>query len=378
LAGISSLAFRFAGAVCLLSAVVACRPDIFYLPGETGGEWGQTGRSADGRGFLAAGPDPPLRLLWTRKTGDPPVGCPLLAEGLVLQLTTGSKVRVFDRRSGRLLGKRGYDAPACAPPVVVDRRLILSVLGKRPALQAFDRQRREKDWSYRGIFCAPLVARGDTLWAAGEDGQIRALRASDGQVVWQTRVGGRLLVAPALDGGMIYAGDGKGAIVALEAGSGRELWRHELEARVRTRPAADGGRVFAGTAGGRVVALDAVAGSAVWQTDLGVLLTPGMVLGRGILVVGAVDGRVVGLDQESGARLWEFATGGAVRAAPAGTGNTVYCGSSDGYLYALALVAGRLEWKYRLDGPALADVAVDQGVVAVTSDRGTIYVFGKE
>jgi outer membrane protein assembly factor BamB len=358
-----------------LLLATACSPKLFLLPGESGDDWGQTGGGLEGKGFRGKELTPPLQLLWSQKLNGAPVSGALFAGDLLLQLTTAPTLYAFDRRSGERLGKQGFDLDACAPPALSGELLVLSLLGEDAELQALDRGTRKVSWRLRGKFCAPLAARGDTVWAAGEDERLRALDAASGEELWQMDIGGRLRTGVAVGGGMAFIGSGE--LLALDAASGEEVWRQPLESQARTRPAVGGGRVFVGTAAGRIVALDVESGAELWRAELGGLPTPGMALTERVLVVGAVDRGIYGLDLQSGEQLWRFATEGVVRSSPAVAGMTAYCGSSDGYFYALALDSGKMLWKYRLDGPVITPVSVGAEAISVTSEKGTVYVFGK-
>lgn len=358
-----------------LLLATACSPKLFLLPGESGGDWGQMGGGMEGKAFRVEALTPPLQLLWSQKLNGAPVGGALFAGDLLLQLTTAPTLYAFDRRSGQRLGKWGFDLDACAPPALSGELLALSQLGKDAELQALDRGTRKVRWRLRGKFCAPLAARGDTVWAAGEDGVLRALDAASGEEFWQVEIGGRLRTGVAVGGGVVLVGSGE--LLALDAASGEEIWRQPLESQLRTRPALGDSLVFVGTAAGRIVALDVESGAELWRTELGGLPTSGMGLGEGALVIGTVGRGIYGLDPQSGEQLWRFATEGVVRSSPAVAGTTAFCGSSDGHLYALDLKSGKMLWKFRLDGPVITPVSLGAEAVSATSEKGTVYVFGR-
>lgn len=360
-----------------LVLAVGCGPKVFFLDGMGGDDWGQTGGLADGRAFRQEGVDPPVQLLWTGSLDAAPVGGVLLAGALLLQPSTRPSLLAFDPRSGQRLGRQGFDAGICGTPALSGELLILAVAGRGEGLRGIDRRTRKERWKYAGRFCTDLAVVGDTLLAAEEGGALLALDATDGRELWKAEIGGRLRVGPSAADGVVYAGNGDGALVAVEASSGKERWRQLLESGVRVRPLVWGDRVFVGTAAGEIAALDSRSGEKVWEVALGTLPAPGMALGPGTLVVGAADRRIYGLDPDSGAERWRFETEGTVRGAPAATAATAYCGSSDGHLYALELESGRLLWKYRLDGPALAPVVLDRRFVVITSEKGTVHVFGR-
>ena len=367
---------RRMGFLWALILAVGCGPKLFFLAGVGENDWGQTGGRADGRAFRPKGVDPPVQLLWSRSLNAAPMGGALFAGGLLLQPSARPSLYAFDRLSGQRLGKQGFDEAICGAPALAGEVLILAVDGREARLRGIDRRTRKERWNYPGRFCTDLAVVGDTLLAAEEGGTLVALDATDGRELWTAEIGGRLRVGPSAAGGGVYVGNGSGELVAVEAVSGAERWRHSLESGVRVRPVVREDRVFAGTAAGRIAAFDGLSGEKIWAAELGTLPAPGMALGAETLVVGAADRRIYGLDPDSGTERWRFETDGAVRGAPVATGATAYCGSSDGHLYALELASGRLLWKYRLDGPALVSAALGRRSVVITSEKGTIHVFG--
>ena len=150
-----------------------------------------------------------------------------------------------------------------------------------------------------------------------------------------------------------------------------------MGASVRSQPLVDGGRVFASTGSGVTQAFDVQTGEALWQRPLGALLTPGLALADSVLIVGSSDRVLYALDVEQGGIVWQFETRGAIRGAPAATAETVYTGSCDGFVYAVNVKTGELKWKFRLDGPVTQSVTLDQRAMSVTTDAGTVYLFGK-
>ena len=75
----------------------------------------QQGGSPDGLHAAAEGPEPPLSLVWRQAVGGAPLGGPLIAGPLVLQLTRETDVVVFDLATGTRVGRRAWTGP-CAPP----------------------------------------------------------------------------------------------------------------------------------------------------------------------------------------------------------------------------------------------------------------------
>ncbi|MEE2833787.1 MAG: PQQ-binding-like beta-propeller repeat protein, partial [Candidatus Latescibacterota bacterium] len=93
------------------------------------------------------------------------------------------------------------------------------------------------------------------------------------------------------------------------------------------------------------------------------------------VAVGSTDRSLYGFDTATGERSWRSETGGILRAAPVGTTDTIYIGAGDGWLHAIAATDGSTRWRQQLDGPVLTSVALSLRMLAVTTERGTTYVF---
>src|SRR5580692_6580810 len=82
-----------------------------------------------------------------------------------------------------------------------------------------------------------LDVEGDTVYAAGETGDIAAFKLQSGKKEWETRtklpVGG----AVAFGDGKLVVGTTDGDVIALDAQSGRRLWTTNITAEILAAPA---------------------------------------------------------------------------------------------------------------------------------------------
>ena len=348
-------------------------------PDHREGDWNQSGGGHAGRSFRPLGVEPPLRLLWEQRMDSPPLGSSLVSGPLVLQMTKTSSLYSFDR-VGRELSKRGFGETPCAPPTIAGRAsevLVISEFSPKPLLKGVSRLDGSTLWSREGTVCAPTVSRADTVVIVEEGGTVVALRASEGEVLWETHTEGLYSSAPAVFGQTVFIGDTAGSLRALGVLDGQERWSSQLGSSLRSQPAASSTGVYVGTGAGEVVALSTATGEELWRTALGGLPTPGLALSEHMVVAGCVDRHVYALDVDSGELLWRFETAGVVRGTPVSTESVVYCGSGDGFIYALELNSGTLIWKYRLDGPSVEALALGPGTLIVATENGSIYVFGR-
>ncbi len=203
-----------------------------------------------------------------------------------------------------------------------------------------------------------LAAGGGRVYATTGYGEVVALDASNGQIVWRQKLGAPAAGAPALAGSQVFALSADGTGWALDAGSGRVVWtlagaEGVLATETGAAPAVDGGTVifpfaagvmvgasrdtgtalwqaaitgnrlgrayansgditgdpvvtggmvFVGTEGGRSGAFNAQTGEKIWTAEEGAL-NPPLVVGGSVFAVGD-DARLVRLDATSGARIW--------------------------------------------------------------------------
>ncbi|TVQ29099.1 MAG: pyrrolo-quinoline quinone [Geminicoccaceae bacterium] len=163
----------------------------------------------------------------------------------------------------------------------------------------------------------------------------------------------RLIGAPVVDGGLVFAADANATVAAFRLENGQRVWRRSFrlgtDRRLGAGLAAQGGGVFVATSAGEVAGLDAANGEIIWSTELGspVRAAPTLV-GRTVLVTTA-DNQTFALDAVTGATLWAhqaFAEVSAILggASPASAGGAVIAPYSSGEVFGLVLENGAPVW----------------------------------
>jgi outer membrane protein assembly factor BamB len=147
-------------------------------------------------------------------------------------------------------------------------------------------------WKASGLgagFSSLAVVDGRIYTLGDRDGaqQLIALDASNGSLLWKSRVGpvwndeyGGPRGTPTVDAGLVMALGTEGDLVAVEAASGKERWRRSLPSDFGGRvmsmwkwsesPLVDGDRVIVtpGVASAGLVALDKATGREIWRAAL--------------------------------------------------------------------------------------------------------------
>ncbi len=164
---------------------------------------------------------------------------------------------------------------------------------------------------------SPAVA-GGQVYALGADGTGWALDAGSGRVVW-TLPGAENVLAtdsgasPAISGSMVIFPFAAGVMMAASTDVGTGIWQAGITGNRLGRayansgditgdPVVTGGTVYVGTQAGRTGAFRAATGEKVWTTDEGAT-SPPLVAGGSVFVLGD-DARLVRLDAGTGARIW--------------------------------------------------------------------------
>ncbi|MGM0823889.1 MAG: outer membrane protein assembly factor BamB [Pseudomonadota bacterium] len=129
----------------------------------------------------------------------------------------------------------------------------------------------------------PVLSQDGRLFVTSYNGQLVALEATRGNVIWERELSSRH--APVLVGDFLFVVTDDSNIVAVDTNSGQEVWRNEaLEDRRLTAPAFADGRLVVGDFEGYVHLIDAREGELVGRTEVD---------GSGISVPAVTEGDVI-------------------------------------------------------------------------------------
>lgn len=175
-------------------------------------------------------------------------------------------------------------------------------------------------WRYEGLvpFRGAPSAKNGRVFAVTHDNQMLALDASNGDLIWD-QVGiaenaGMLGSAtPAFDGETLVAALSSGELIAMRAANGRILWQDALSSSRRLTPLAtlsdidghpviDQGKVYALSHAGSMVAIDMRSGERSWEADIAGVTMPVIAGNFGFLAT--IDGQVVCVALGDGRVRW--------------------------------------------------------------------------
>ncbi|XQW84322.1 outer membrane protein assembly factor BamB [Thalassotalea piscium] len=228
---------------------------------------------------------------------------------------------------------------------------------------AFDVKTGKKVWhkdlsdinNERGFFdskSSALINGGPTaginqIYLGSENGDVFALNADNGSIVWQNKVKGEVIAAPAFDQAKVVVNTASGVMKSFNATTGEDGWQIEQEVPALTlrgisAPAAVAGGVLVGSADGLLTVYILDNGQQGWTAEIG---------------------------EASGSTELERVID--VDAAPVVYDEKVYAISARGHLAAVDLRSGRVLWKRQYS--SFSAVAIDGNNLYLTDIKGHVY-----
>jgi outer membrane protein assembly factor BamB len=278
--------------------------------------------------------------------------------GTVYATTGRADALALEAATGRIVWRKGFDAPGRSGPTLVNGRLFFTTLDDR--LLALNAADGERVWSYQAATTATTVLTGaapavaDGLVAAGfGSGELVTVRAESGVLVWSDSLAssrGRssqldlsaIRGLPVIEQGRIYAIGIGGLLVSLDLRSGRRLW--ERDAGGSEAPWLAGDWLFVQTTDQTLAAISKDDGRVRWVQDLPRWDNPakqrdpvfwaGPILAGSKLVLAGTSELAVSVDPASGQILGQQSIRGPATISPVAAAGSLLILTDDGTLQA--------------------------------------------
>ncbi|MET4683389.1 PQQ-like beta-propeller repeat protein [Brevundimonas faecalis] len=273
----------------------------------------------------------------------------------------------LDAATGAVVWQSKTDLPIHGAPTVSGQRVYVVDVDNQ--LMAFNVATGQQDWSYRGITeparimraSSPAVS-GDTVVAPFSSGELVALRASNGQPVWQEvlsrtsrtsalseirDIAGR----PVVSRGSVYAVSQSGVLQSMDLRTGQAKW--SLPVAGVNAPLPVGDVIYVVSKAGELTVVNRENGQVYWTRDLnegrarregGFLgfgkrtVRPtwsGPILASNRLVLVNSDGEAVAFDPKTGQQTTSVKLGSAAYIAPAAYNGVLYVLTDEGKLVSI-------------------------------------------
>jgi outer membrane protein assembly factor BamB len=329
---------------------------------------------------------------------------PVAGAGMVFAADASSDVFAFDlatgsRRWRRDVSRERESAGSIGPGLGLDgdTLYVATGLSELLALNAADgaiRWRVDLPAPARG---APTIA-GGRVFVPTVASQLVCLSATDGARAWTHRATPTVTIpfglpAPAVEGEAVVCGFPSGELFALRATDGRVLWSESLAAAgtgalsdiagVRASPAVGGGRVIAVGVGGLTICVDLRSGRRLWEQETGGT-EAAWIAGEWVFMTNDV-GQVAAIGRDGGQVRWVASLRPAPRgnraperialSAPVLAGGRVLVGTSRSELVAIDPASGAVAGRTALPGSLTLQPIVAGNLLLAATDDATLVAF---
>ncbi len=384
---------------------------VVLPPARANAEWAQTGGSASkSYGHLALAENPTK--VWTARVAGSSdrvrlASAPVVGSGKLFAVGTDGVIVAFDKATGARLWTRGEDdmtkdqAPsAFGGGVSFEAGKVYATNGIGD-VKALNAETGEVIWKVKPagpMRGSPTIAFGQ-LFVMTQDNQILSLNINDGSLVWDesgsnTQSGVFGVAAPAAGQGTIVAGYSSGELTAYRYENGRSLWSDALARTnisttvgsitdIDADPIIDSGRVYALGQGGRMAAYELVTGQRIWELNLAGISTPA-IAGEWIFTL-TDDARLLAIARSSGRVRWITQLQGFKNeknkkdpifwTGPVLAGGHLWVASSRGEIWKVSTGEGSASVFADVGQPVSLPPLVADGVLYVMDDSGTIHAW---
>ncbi|NDL70343.1 outer membrane protein assembly factor BamB [Vreelandella alkaliphila] len=223
-------------------------------------------------------------IAWRSRVSSEVLAAPQANQQLLLVQSVDGQVTALDRSSGEEIWAYTTSQPSLTlrgtgTPMVIDPVSFVGFANGR--LATLDNRNGQPLWEQqiatpRGrsdvdrlvdLAGQPVVTPDGRLFVTSYNGNVVALEATRGGVLWEANLSSRH--TPIIVGDLLFVVTHNSHIVALNADNGQEVWRNDdMEDRWLTAPAFANGRLVVGDFEGYVHLLDAREGNLVGRTQV--------------------------------------------------------------------------------------------------------------
>ncbi len=237
------------------------------------------------------------------------------------------------------------------------------------------------------IYGTPVVT-GGTVYFAAYDGNVYALNAADGSLVWGFATHGPIIGGVALDqrgtegqepvAKTLFVGSHDGKLYALDPKDGSLRGSFDAGDSIWATPLVAGQVVYVAAVNGKLYALDVDSLKPIWdrpfKADAGLITDP-VLADKDTVLVGGIDRTLHAVSAGSGEEKWSFKADNWFWGRPLVAGSKVYVPNLDKKVYALDATTGKPLWgePFKAAAPLRSSPLLAGDILIVVDKAGNVY-----
>lgn len=235
----------------------------------------------------------------------------------------GCRLYCLDAASGRKLWDFETASHTESSPRVDDGKVYVGA--GDDGIYCLDARTGAERWHFREnlhVDASPTL-RGKSLYVGSgvsrtqKETQVLCLNADSGRVLWRHATRLPAWGSPCVSGNRVFFGLGNGrydrsderpagAVLCVDADVGKEIWHYDVDDAVLMAPAVDGDLVYFGSRDHHCYCVQQDNGQLRWKADLGSPVVARLIAGDNRTYAAASGGIVCRLDGRGGAPIWVF------------------------------------------------------------------------
>jgi outer membrane protein assembly factor BamB len=294
---------------------------------------------------------------WKFQTDAPITTSPAYSNGTVFIGGSDNKLYALNATTGELRWKIDTKARVATPFATPN-----TVFFGTDALYAADANTGKLIWVFRGSDLAydPLFD-NNTIYFVDNQRVLHAVDSGGKRELWEFQLKKIMIGRPTISKGVLYAASDDGQVYALSAKTGALLWSYDVGTIVRSPIAVTDTQVFLTSLNANVYAFDIcpytknsekLSGACTlkWKSsadsDTSEPLYAPPVAANGVVYVSSYDSFLYAIDAATGKKNWSFGTGNNIASAPVATKDKIYVASMSKRIFALETATGKKIWQF--------------------------------
>lgn len=213
------------------------------------------------------------------------------------------------------------------------------------------------------VYSSPVIHNGQIFVASSQN--VYALDQASGTNNWQFAPAGgaTFYSSPTIEPPYAYIGCDDGNLYALKISDGTIGWQYSTPEPIKSSPIVYGGNIIFGSNDNKIYCLDSGARAPRWVYETGERVVSSPYGYHQVVYVGSYDYNFYAINIIDGTLKWKYNMNALVKSSPLVYDGTVYVGGFDKFMYAFD-TSGLLRWSSRING------AVESSPVVNNLTRG--------